>query len=152
MLNQLIEKIHENSTIKIQGKDYTALTKTIYSPLSDTNLTYTKIVLTGHQVLVIIPYLNFICLGHVENIFGTGKDFPDTIMYKGIDYKKIDEDYQIVRTLSFGDPCVAEGEVFYADYVNDNSDFSISLGVISRNNQRADIVQKVISLNEIEVM
>ena len=151
MLKQLIEKITEGSTIKIKGEAYKALTKTIYSPISDTSLTYVKIVLSGHDVLVIIPYLDFVCLGHVENIFGSGKVFPDSIIYNEIEFTKLDEDYQIVRDLVFGDPMIAEGEVFYADYANENSDISISLGLISRTNERADIVQKVLSIEDVKV-
>lgn len=151
MLNKLIEKISEGSKIKIKGDVYNALTKTIYSPLSDTNQTYAKIVLSGHNVLVIVPYLDFICLGHVENVFGMGKDFPNSITYNEIELTKLDEDYQIVRNLVFGDPMVAEGEVFYADYGNENSDISVSLGLISRTNERADIVQKILSIEDVKV-
>lgn len=151
MLNQLIERINEGSEIRIRGDVYSALTKTIYSPLSDTNQTYAKFVLSGHKVLVIVPYLDFICLGHVENVFGAGKEFPDSITYKDIVLTKLDEDYQIVRNLVFGDPMIAEGEVFYADYGNDNSDVSVSLGLISRTNERADIVQKILSIEDIKV-
>lgn len=151
MLNQLIKKINEGSKIEIKGDIYHALTKTIYSPLSDTNQTYAKIVLSGHNVLVIVPYLDFICLGHVENVFGSGKDFPSSITYNEIELTKLDEDYQIVRNLLFGDPMVAEGEVFYADYGNENSDISVSLGLISRTNERADVIQKILSIEDVKV-
>lgn len=151
MLKQVIEKISEGSKIKIKGVVYSVLTKSIYSPLSDTKQTYAKIVLSGHNVLVIVPYLDFICLGHVENVFGTGKDFPSSINYNGIELTKLDEDYQIVRNLVFGDPMIAEGEVYYADYGNEDSDLSVSLGLISRTNERADIVQKLLSIEDIEV-
>lgn len=149
MLYSLIRDIQENSTLMIKGQKYTAMTKSIYSPLSDRSQTYAKIVLSGHAVLVIVPYLDFVCIGHVENIFGEGNTFPNTIIYREVEYKKIDEDYQIVRHLEFGDPLVAEGEVQYADYINESSNISISLGFISRNRKRADIVQELLKIEDI---
>lgn len=151
MLNNLIDRIQADSKLLINGEKYDVLTKSIYSPLSDVNLTYAKFVLSTHKVLVIVPYADFLCLGHIENIFGSGKNFPDTVSYNGLVYNKIDEDYQIVRRLVFGNPLLAEGEVTYADYVNDSSNTSISLGLISKDNTRADIIQTVLSVDEIKV-
>lgn len=151
MLKKIIEDIREGSRIKIKGESYNVLTKTIYSPLSDTQQTYAKIVLSGHNVLVVVPYADFICLGHVENIFGVGKNFPEIISYSGLEFKKLGEDYQIVRNLVFGDPMVAEGEVFYADYINENTNISISLGLVSRTDERADIVQNILTIEDVSV-
>lgn len=151
MLNNLIEKIKEGSRLRINGKEYNVLTKSIYSPLSDVNLTYAKFVLSTHKILVVVPYADFLCIGHIENVFGDGKDFPETIAYNGQVFNKLDEDYQIVRHLVFGNPMIAEGEVAYADYSNESSNICISLGLISKDNTRADIIQTILSIDDIQV-
>ena len=70
--------------------------------------------------------------------------------YEQEKYKKIAEDYQIVKELVFGSPLGTEGEVRFIDYECEDDDGKlISVGLIVRNSKRADIVAKTLELKDI---
>ena len=57
-----------------------------------------------------------------------------------------------MKQLVFGSPTVAEGEVAYADYSSDEAEeVVLSLAVVSRTKNRADVIAKVVELNDIEL-
>lgn len=149
---KLIDQITENSTIHVCGEKHFVKSKTFYVTEGEQANWYAKMVFEDHSILVIAPFDEFMYFGRIENIFGDGESFPEEITYKGIKFAKVAEDYQIVKQLVFGSPTVAEGEVVYADYSSDEADeVVLSLAVVSRTKNRADVIARVVELNDIEL-
>ena len=148
----LIEQITENCPISVCGEKHYAKSKTLYLTEGEQTNWYAKIVFEDHSILVIAPYDEFMYFGRIENIFGEGDAFPDEIEHNGIKFAKAAEDYQIVKQLVFGSPVVAEGEVVYADYSSDEAEeVVLSLAVVSRTKERADVIAKVVELKDVEL-
>ena len=148
---KVIENIRQGMPIEICGEKHSVQTKTLYVTATEKNNWYAKFVMEDHSVLVIAPFDDFMYFGRIHNIFGDGDMFQDVLEYDGHIYEKQAEDYQIVKQLVFGDATVAEGEVHYADYgCDDNEDYTISLALVSRTKTRADIIAKIITLDDIK--
>ena len=146
----LIEKINFNTKINVCGENHFAQTKTLYITEGEQENWYAKIVFEDHSILVIAPFDEFMYFGKIENIFGDGENFVENITYNDLKFVKSAEDYQIVKQLVFGNPLVAEGEVKYADYASDDDENTIiSLAVVSRTSQRADVIAKIISKDDV---
>lgn len=149
---ELVNQINYGTVISVDGETHKVQTKTLYYTVTETENWYAKFVFEDHSILVIAPFDDFMYFGRIKNIFGTGHTFEEKITFNGAEFKKDAEDYQIVKQLVFGDPLVAEGEVSYADYVSDeNEDTIISLAVVSRTKERADVVAHIIGLNDIMI-
>ncbi len=148
----LIEKISEGTRVIVCGESHIAKTKTLYVTEGELNNWYAKIVFEDHSILVIAPYDDFMYYGRIENVFGDGSNFPNTLSYNEKTFEKAAEDYQIVKELVFGNPLIAEGEVMYADYSSeDDEEVLISLAVVSRTNKRADVVANIITLENVDL-
>ncbi|MBD5145456.1 MAG: hypothetical protein HDT21_06030 [Ruminococcus sp.] len=147
---KLIEAINENSQIRIQGKDYKVLAKVFYVTESETEKWYAKIQMQDHYVLVISPYDNYMYFGYVGDVMQCDFPSPETLEFKGNLYKKDAEDYQIVKEFVFGNYLTMEGEVKFSDYSCE--DKIISLGLLSRTGERADVYADVIEIGDIEVI
>jgi len=147
---ELIEKIHENSVLKIKGKEFRVLAKVKYVTQTETSNRYVKVQLENHFVLVIAPFDSYMYFGYVGTPFPCDFPAPDSIEYNGKKYTKEAEDYQIVKEFIFGDVLNMEGEVQYADFSCWNS--LISIGIISRTKERADVYANIIDLKDIAVV
>lgn len=146
----LIDKIKLGTKLTISGEKHEAKTKTVYITETEQNNWYAKFVFEDHSILVIAPFDNFMYFGRIQNIFGNGNQFTNTIDYTGKKFDKTAEDYQIVKELVFGDPLIAEGEVRYADYTSEDDDSTvISLAVVSRTGKRADVIAKVLDTEDV---
>ena len=146
----LIDSIQQGAQISVCGVKHTVLTKTFYVTETEQQNWYAKFVMDDHSVLVVAPFDDFMYFGRIQNVFGIGDTFAETISFQNKTFNKQAEDYQIVKKLVFGSPLIAEGEVHYADYANDEDEYSIiSLAVVSRTKERADIVARVITLDDI---
>lgn len=147
---KLIEAIKENSKIRVQDKEYNVLAKVFYVTESETKNWYAKIQLENHYVLVISPYDDFMYFGYVGDAMPCEFPSPETLEFEGNIYKKDADDYQIVKQFVFGNCLTMEGEVLFSDYNYD--DKIISLGLVTRTGQRADVYAKVIEMGDIEVI
>lgn len=147
---KLIEAIKENSKIRVQGKEYNVLAKVFYVTESETKNWYAKIQLENHYVLVISPYDDFMYFGYVGDAMPCEFPSPETLEFEGNIYKKDADDYQIVKQFVFGNCLTMEGEVLFSDYSYD--DKIISLGLVTRTGQRADVYAEVIEIGDIEVI
>lgn len=148
----LIDALKQEQQISVCGEAHTVKTKTLYVTQGELNNWYAKVVFEDHSILVIAPYDDFMYFGRIHNVFGSGANFPDELLYEGKTFKKSAEDYQIVKQLVFGDPLTAEGEVVYADYSSDeDEDAVISLAVVSRTKVRADVVARAVTMEDIEL-
>ena len=147
---KLIEAIKENSRIRVQGKDYRVLAKVFYVTESETENWYAKIQLENHYVLVISPYDHFMYFGYVGEAMPCEFPSPETLEFEGNIYTKDADDYQIVKQFVFGNCLTMEGEVQFSDYSYE--DKIISLGLITRTRQRADVYAEVIEIEDIEII
>jgi len=147
---KLIEAIKENSKIRVQGKEYNVLAKVFYVTESETKNWYAKIQLENHYVLVISPYDDFMYFGYVGDAMPCEFPSPETLEFEGNIYKKDADDYQIVKQFVFGNCLTMEGEVLFSDYSYD--DKIISLGLVTRTGQRADVYAEVIEIGDVEVI
>ena len=146
---ELISKIEFGTGVTVCGESHFAKTKTVYVTEHELEKWYVKVVFEDHSILVISPFDDFMYYGRINNVFGKGDQFPDSLSYEGVYFHKEAEDYQIVKKVVFGDLLMAEGEVSYADYSSD--DVIISLAVVSRTQKRADVIAKVITLQDVEL-
>lgn len=147
---KLIEAIKENSKIRIRGKVYGVLAKVYYVTESETENWYAKIQLENHYVLVISPYDDFMYFGYVGESMPCEFPSPETLEFGGNIYKKDADDYQMVKKFVFGNCLTMEGEVQFSDYSYENK--IISLGLITRTGQRADVYAEVIEKSDVEVV
>lgn len=147
---KLIEAIKENSKVRVDGKDYSVLAKVFYVTESETQKWYAKIQLENHYVLVISPYDDYMYFGYVGNAMECDFPSPETLEFENNIYKKDADDYQIVKQFVFGNCLTMEGEVRFSDYSYE--DRIISLGLLSRTGERADVYARVIELGDVEII
>lgn len=147
---KLIEAIKENTKIRVRGKKYNVLAKVLYVTESETENWYAKIQLENHHVLVISPYDNFMYFGYVGDAMPCEFPSPETLEFEGNIYKKDADDYQIVKKFVFGNCLTMEGEVQFSDYSCE--DKIISLGLITRTGQRADVYAEIVQIGDVEVI
>ena len=147
---KLIENIKENSIVKVRDEEYRVLAKVFYVTQSETEKWYAKIQLENHYVLVISPYDDFMYFGYVGSAMRCDFPSPETLEFEGNIYKKDADDYQIVKKFVFGNYLTMEGDVLFSDYSYE--DKIISLGLITRTGQRADVYAEVIEKSDIEVI
>ena len=145
-----LERINETSILRILGKDYQVTAKAKYVTETETTNWYAKLQLSNHHVLVVAPFDNFMYFGYVGEPYPCNLPSPDAIIYDGKCYTKDAEDYQIVKEFVFGDFLSMEGEVQFADYSYEDS--LVSIGLVVRTQERADVYAKVIELSDIEVV
>jgi hypothetical protein len=144
-VSDLVAQMTEGRRIEIVGKAYTILAKTLYVSQDGPAEPYYKVFLDGHNVLCVAPAEGFASLGRDVGKIGGDPPFPDVLEYEGRPYTLLKHDYQIVRHLEFGDPLMTEGEVEFWDYEGaEDSTYLLSIGIVKRTLQRADIVARVL--------
>jgi hypothetical protein len=144
--------LKENSILTIKNKDYSVLTMSIFTVDSDPDGSYIKMLLSDNHVL---------CIGSSEGdswqfgkiIDAVPYDYPtpDVFEYDSKTYHKTSSAYQIVKQLVFGDSLLAEGEVKFIDYATDDESSLISVGVVVRTGERADVLLKNIDKSEVKL-
>jgi len=144
----LLEKIIEGTKIKYLGQDYKVLGKATYSTRNEPDSIYVKILLEGHHVLVVVPdemaYFG-VNKGHLHEF----DLFEEIVIYHGQKLQQVNHDYQVRLSLEFGSPSEVEGNVEYWDYEVD--DTIVSIAELEGIRERADVVAKYISFDDIEV-
>lgn len=144
-----LNKVVEGSNIVIDNLSYKVLGKTFYVTEKDCSETYAKILLNNHNVLVVSLSDGVAYFGKNKGRLVGFDGYPETVNYDGAKYEKVSHDYQIVTKIEFGSPLEVEGEVEYWDYEAD--DKIISIAVVSRTKERADIVARYLSFDQILV-
>lgn len=144
-----LNKVVEGSNIVIDNLSYKVLGKTFYVTEKDCSETYAKILLNDHNVLVVSLTDGVAYFGKNKGRLVEFDGYPETVNYDGAKYEKVSHDYQIVTKIEFGSPLEVEGEVEYWDYEAD--DKIISIAVVSRTKERADIVARYLSFDQILV-
>ena len=144
-----LNKVVEGSNIVIDNLSYKVLGKTFYVTEKDCSETYAKILLNDHNVLVVSLSDGVAYFGENKGRLVEFDGYPETVNYDGAKYEKVSHDYQIVTKIEFGSPLEVEGEVEYWDYEAD--DKIISIAVVSRTKERADIVARYLSFDQILV-
>lgn len=144
-----LEQIIEGCHIVIDDIEYRVLGKTFYVTEKAPTDTYAKILLDNHNVLVISPSDEIAYFGKNEGHIQEFDSYPETVVYRGVKYKMINHDYQIVSCIEFGSTLEIEGEVEYWDY--EMNDMIVSIAVVSRTKKRADVVARYLSLDQISV-
>lgn len=144
-----LNKVVEGSNIVIDNLSYKVLGKSFYVTEKDCSETYAKILLNDHNVLVVSLTDGVAYFGKNKGRLVEFDGYPETVNYDGAKYEKVSHDYQIVTKIEFGSPLEVEGEVEYWDYEAD--DKIISIAVVSRTKERADIVARYLSFDQILV-
>ena len=144
-----LNKVVEGSNIVIDNLSYKVLGKTFYVTEKDCSETYAKILLNDHNVLVVSLTDGVAYFGKNKGRLVEFDGYLETVNYDGAKYEKVSHDYQIVTKIEFGSPLEVEGEVEYWDYEAD--DKIISIAVVSRTKERADIVARYLSFDQILV-
>lgn len=145
----ILDKITEGCTILINNEKYKVTSKVLYVTQNDSQAVYAKMILEGHNILVISPQDEIAYLGKNEGMLSEFSQYSDKVLYKGKSFEQVNHDYQIVVGIEFGNPLDVEGEVEFWDYENDSD--IISVAVVSRSKVRADVVAKYISYNDIVI-
>ena len=146
----LLEKINENSILKILEDEYKVLGKTFYVTEKEPDVMYAKILLNNHYVLVVSPEDRIIYFGKDVGTIADFSGFNEQVNYDQNIYYQVNHDYQIVVSIEFGSPIKVEGEVEFWDY--EYEDNVISVAVNSRTKSRADVIAKYISEDDIDII
>lgn len=147
---ELISNLKFNTKLLIRKKEYICKTKTWYTIKEDENARYIKCELSDDMVLVVMPDDNYICLGKVIEDLEYKKVSKDEIIYQNKSYFKTGEGNQCILNIEFGNREDVEGSCFFEDY--EFEDQVISLGILTdKNNERADVLAKIIDLEEISI-
>lgn len=145
----ILDKITEGRTILIENEKYKVISKVLYVTQNDPQAVYAKMILEGHNILVISPQDDIVYFGKNEGALPEFSQYGEKVLYKGKTFEQVNHDYQIVVGIEFGNPLDVEGEVEFWDYENDSD--IISVAVVSRSKARADVVAKYISLEDIVI-
>ncbi len=105
----------------------------MYATQSEPEITYAKVLLEEHNVLVLIPSDNIIYLGHNEGRIPEFDSFKKTVRFAGKEFKQVAHDYQLVSRVEFGSLLDVEGEVEFWDYEAEDSIVSVPVVVETKN-------------------
>ena len=149
-MEELINKLKENTKIIIKTEEYTVKTKTWYSIEEDETTSYVKCELSNNKVLVIIPDDELIYIGRVIENMRYVKISEDTIKYNDKLFRKAGEGHQFITKIEFGNEDEVEGKCIFEDYESENN--IISLGILpDKENVRADVYADILSIEDIEI-
>lgn len=149
MIN-LVNSIKEGSRVQIGDSIFVPKAKAIYATVSNPESWYAKVLFDQHRVLVVSPHDDYMAYGTIKESLECNVPGPTVLSYDGDNYQKEVDDYQIVLSLDFGNPLEIEGEVLFSDYTS--GDKVISIGVIARTGERADMFGSVISIEDVKVL
>ena len=150
-MKDLINKLIENSKIKIKDKEYLVKTKTWYSIEEDPTASYIKCELSDNKVLVIIPDDELLYIGSIIPDMNYERLSKEKIKYNDIEFNKTGDGHQFITKIEFGREDEVEGKCIFEDYESDNN--IISLGILpDKDNLKADVYADIIDLVDINVI
>lgn len=149
-MEELINKLKENTKIIIKTEEYTVKTKTWYSIKEDEATLYIKCELSNDKVLVIIPEDELIYIGKVIENMSYERIEKDKIKYNNILFNKTGKGHQFIRKIEFGNKEKIEGKCIFEDY--ESKENIISLGILpDKGNIRADVFADILSIEDIKI-
>lgn len=157
-LKQLLSNPSEKTEIKINGSSSKIAGMARFTSVNYAGVEYIKITFKDHSHLLVIPsekelYWTNKPLGKAHGI--TNKLIGKTkVVFKGKTfYLDNKNDYQFCLQLYVGKPHEdIEGECSFSDYVSEDSNEMLSLGFLSYNGKRADVLVKKIGPEEVEII
>lgn len=149
-MEELINKLKENTKIIIKTEEYTVKTKTWYSIKEDEATLYIKCELSNDKVLVVIPEDELIYIGKVIENMSYERIEKDKIKYNNILFNKTGKGHQFIRKIEFGNKEEIEGECIFEDY--ESKENIISLGILpDKGNIKADVFADILSIEDIKI-
>lgn len=145
----ILDRITDGCTISIANEKYKVLSKVLYVTQNEFQSVYAKMILEEHNILVISPQDEIAYFGKNVGTISEFNQCDEKVLYNGKSFEQINHDYQIVVEIEFGNPLDVEGEVEFWDYENDSD--IISVAVVSRSKERADVLAKYISFDDIVI-
>lgn len=142
----ILDRITEGCTISIANAKYKVLSKVLYVTQNEPQSVYAKMILEDHNILVVSPQDEIAYFGKNEGTLPEFNQYGEKVSYNGKSFEQVNHDYQMVVGINFGNPLDVEGEVEFWDYENDSD--IISVAVVSRSKERADVVAKYISFED----
>lgn len=150
MFKEYINRINSNTKLEILGQKYDVLSKTSYYTKNNPEVSYYKMVLTNHKILLILLEDDMAYIGEVNNNLGYRKSDNETITLDNSVYKKIVEDYQYVNKIEFGDKSNVEFECDYTDYESEDGTTVISVATLRPENVPDDTIVKKLNIEDIK--
>lgn len=145
--------VSQGDIIIVLGKKKKVVSKVKYISEKAVSDIYYKIIFDDHSILVGSLDQSMLYYGSIISpLKEYSSPFPESIIYNSENYQLQSDDYQIVLEVCFGNPLAVEGEVHFADYVcRSDSKKYISLALVSRTGERADVYAKCINLDDLEL-
>lgn len=144
------DEFKEGYSVIIENNKYNILGMAYYVTQTDTENIYAKILLNDHYVLVVALSDNIAYFGRNFGEIKEFSSFDESIEYGNKKFEQVNSDYQILKNLVFGSPLEVEGEVVFWDYESGND--IISVAIVSRTKERADVVAKYIDIKDIKII
>lgn len=144
------DEFKEGCSVIIENTKYKILGLAYYVTQTDTENIYAKILLNDHYVLVVALSDNIAYFGRNFGEIKEFSSFSESIEYGNKRFEQVNSDYQILKNLVFGSPLEVEGEVMFWDYESGNN--IISIAIVSRTRERADVVARYVDIKDIEII
>lgn len=150
-MQDLINKLYENTQIWVKDEKCIVKTKTWYSIEEDPTCSYVKCELSNNKVLVIIPDDELIYVGSVIDNIDYERISKDNIKYRNMLFNKTGEGHQFITKIEFGTKEEVEGKCIFEDYESDSN--IISFGILSdKGNIKADVYADILKLDDIKII
>ena len=160
-LTELLKNLSPKTKISIDGniKNIKAMAHLTTKNYLKTNGDYYKIIFIDNSFMLIIPndkeiYYADKIIGKIESVTDDMIGNIKVLEYDGKTYELGNkDDYQFVLQLLIGNPYDIEGECRFSDYfpTTGPKEF-LSLGWLTRTNERADINCKIINIDKIKII
>lgn len=146
-----IENLLPDTKIDICGNQKSIKSAVQYSTYEEPFNIYYKLITDDHEILVISIIDAFCYIGKIIPQVTDGLPLDEIIIVNGEIYEKINQGYQIVNEIIFGNANEIEGEVFFIDFVSKPKSKIISIAEVSRSKERADVLANLININDINI-
>lgn len=156
-LKQLLKNPSKNTIIKIRGERKRIKGMAKFTSVNYKGEEYIKIMFTDHSHLLVIPSEQKLYFTEKPLVRAVGVSDEmigrKNLKYKGKKYNLDNKnDYQFCLQLYVGKPNEdIEGECKFSDYISEDSSELLSLGWLSANNKRADVLVKKINLFDVSI-
>lgn len=144
---EILNKIKENSILKIKEDFYKVLSKSEYNTVENDEI-YWKYKLEKNKILVIIPSDKIIYFGEEVEETNSIDLNTERFIYKNEEYAQIAKGNQLYLKTIFGVPL--EKNCIFVDFENTEKTKVLSLAVLE-NNKRSDIHAKYLKMEDISV-
>jgi|GEM_PF-3173482 len=133
--------------ITIGKEQHTCIGQAIISSKGNPESKQIKYFFENGKSLLIIPDENIAYLGINHGQIKEFDNFPPEVIFNGEKMKQVNADYQIEVEKIFG---WTEGECQFWDYESNDENMFISTAILTKTNQRADVILNRIDTNSIK--